>query len=468
MKRKKYKIYENIEIIDIADKGKGLAKVDDLVIFVNQVVPGDIVDVRIVKRKKNYKEGIAVKFHKYSDLRTEAKCEHFGLCGGCKWQNMPYNQQLKFKQKQVKDALQRIAKVEVGNINQILGSKNTYFYRNKLEYTFSNRRWFTNDEIRPEGERNADGLGFHIPRMFDRVVDINKCWLQSEPSNSIRLSVKKFACENNYKFYDARNHTGFLRNLIIRTSTTGEFMIILIVAKNDTEKIDNIMNHIFADFNGVNSLYYIVNTKKNDSFFDLDTHLFHGEKFIMEKMGDLKFKIGPKSFYQTNSEQGYELYKITEKFAKLTGQEIVYDLYTGTGTIANFVAKNAKQVIGIEYIPEAIEDAKENSKLNNISNTKFFAGDMKDIFTDEFINTNGKPDVIILDPPRAGIHKNVISAIKYANPQKIVYVSCNPATQARDIELLSDIYEVKDIQPVDMFPHTHHIENVVLMERKLN
>ncbi len=465
-KKRKLQIYENVEIIDIADKGKGLAKVGDLVIFVNQVVPGDIVDVKIVKRKRNYKEAAVIKFHKYSEKRCEPKCEHFGLCGGCKWQNMPYEEQLKFKQKQVEAALQRIGKVDISGINQIIGSENTYFYRNKLEYTFSNRRWFTDIEIRPEGERNADGLGFHIPGMFDRIVDIEKCWLQAEPSNAIRLSVREFAVKNGYEFYDVRNHVGFLRNLVVRTSTTGEFMIILLVAQDDKEKIDNIMNHILSEFPEITSLFYIVNTKKNDSYFDLEPKLFHGKDFIMEKMGDLQFKIGPKSFYQTNSEQGHVLYQITEKFAKLTGNEIVYDLYTGTGTIANFVAKNAKQVIGIEFIPEAIEDAKENAKLNNIKNTKFFAGDMKDIFTDEFINKNGKPDVIILDPPRAGIHKNVIAAIRYANPQKIVYVSCNPATQARDVELLSDIYEVKDIQPVDMFPHTHHIENVLLMERK--
>ncbi len=467
MRRKRpLKIYENVEIIDIADKGKGIAKVDELVIFVNQVVPGDIVDVKIVKQKRNYKEAAVIKFHKYSDKRSEPKCEHFGLCGGCKWQNMPYEEQLKFKQKQVEAALQRIGKVDISGINSIIGSENTYFYRNKLEYTFSNRRWFTDKEIRPEEERNADGLGFHIPGMFDRIVDINKCWLQAEPSNAIRLSVKDFATKNNYEFYDVRNHVGFLRNLVIRTSTTGEFMIILLVAKNDKEKIEEIMNHILSEFPTVTSLFYIVNSKKNDSYFDLEPKLFHGKDFILEKMGDLQFKIGPKSFYQTNSEQGHELYKITEKFAKLTGNEIVYDLYTGTGTIANFVAKNAKQVVGIEYIPEAIEDAKLNAKLNNIKNTKFFAGDMKDIFTDKFINENGKPDVIILDPPRAGIHKNVIEAIKYASPQKIVYVSCNPSTQARDIELLSDIYDVKDIQPVDMFPHTHHIENVLLMEKK--
>lgn len=466
MRKQRYKTYEKVEIIDVADKGKGVAKIDDLVIFVNQVVPGDVVDIKVIKKKRNYKEAIPTLFHKYSDKRTQPKCEHFGLCGGCKWQNMPYETQLFFKQKQVADSLQRIGKVDTSNIKNILGSEKQFFYRNKLEFTFSNRRWFTEKEIKPKEERDANGLGFHIPNMFDRIVDIKKCWLQDEPSNSIRLSVKKFATENNYEFYDVRNHKGFLRNIIIRTSTTGEFMVILVVAQKNQEKIDKIMNHILSDFPQISSLFYVINTKKNDTIFDLETHLFHGKDHIFEKMGGLTFKISPKSFYQTNSEQGYELYKIAENFANLSGNETVYDLYTGTGTIANFVAQKAQQVIGIEYIPEAIADAKENSKLNNITNTKFFVGDMKDVFTDEFITKNGKPDIIILDPPRAGVHKNVIDAMKFAKAPKIVYVSCNPATQARDIELLSDIYSVSKIQPVDMFPHTHHIENVVLLEKK--
>ena len=467
MSRKKNKIYENVEITDIAAEGKALAKVDEIVFFVNNALPGDIVDIRVIRRRKNYKEATAIKFHKYSDLRIEPKCEDFETCGGCKWQNLPYEKQLEYKQQQVVDAIQRIGKIEPEKINQIIPSENKYFYRNKLEYTFSNRRWLTYEEIDTKDEiKNTNALGFHVPRMFDKIVDIKKCWLQPEPTNEIRLKVREFALQNNFTFYDIRNKVGLLRNLIIRTTTTGEFMVIVIFGEDKSEERKKLLDFIKENFPKITSLMYIINTKKNDSYADLDAKLFYGKDFIVEKIGELQFNIGAKSFFQTNTEQGHELYKIVKEFANFTGSEIVYDLYTGTGTIANFIAKSVKKVIGLEYIPEAIKDAIKNSEINKINNTSFFAGDMKDILNQNFIETNGRPDVIILDPPRAGVHKNVINAILYAKPEKIIYVSCKPETQARDIDLLKKFYELKIIQPVDMFPHTYHIENIALLVKK--
>ncbi len=468
-KRNRYPRYENLEIIDIAAEGKAIAKKDELVVFVTNAIPGDIVDVQINKRKKNYKEGYPIQFHKYSSERIEAFCEHFGVCGGCKWQMLPYDKQLFYKQKQVVDQLSHIGQLELPEINSILASEKTKFYRNKLEYTFSSNRWLTQDELSQEADpedRDVRALGFHIPRMFDRIVDIENCYLQAEPSNSIRLAIKKFCTENDYSFFNHRTKEGYLRNLIIRTSSTGEVMIIISFFYNDKEKHEALLNHIKEMFPGITSLMYVINEKMNDTISDQEIILFSGTDHIYEEMEGLRFKIGPKSFYQTNSNQAYELYKIARDFAGLSGNEIVYDLYTGTGTIANFVASKANKVIGIEFIPEAIEDAIINSQINNIKNTKFFAGDIKDVLNAGFITKHGKPDVIILDPPRAGLHKNVINSMLFAMPKRIVYVSCNPATQARDISLLDSKYKVVKIQPVDMFPHTHHVENIVLLERR--
>lgn len=465
--RRSLPILEKIEITDVAAEGKAIAKIDSKVIFITGVVPGDIVDVQLTKKRKSFMEAIPVKFHKYSDIRVDAFCKHFGVCGGCKWQNLPYQEQLKYKHQQVVDNLERIAKVELPAIDYILPSEKTEFYRNKLEFTFSNKRWLTKDEINSEQElKKSDALGFHVPKVWDKIVDIEKCHLQEEPSNAIRLEFKKYADHHNLDYFDLRNQEGFLRNLIIRTSTTNELMVIAVFYRNEHQEIANLLNHIADKFPEITSLMYIVNAKANDSITDQEVILFKGNDYFYEQMEDLKFKIGPKSFYQTNSEQAYRLYSKTRDFAELTGNEVVYDLYTGTGTIANFVARNAQKVIGIEYVPEAIEDAKINSEINKISNTSFFAGDMKDLLNDQFIQEHGKPDVIITDPPRAGMHKDVIDTILSAGPQKIVYVSCNPATQARDISLLDHNYKVTKVQPVDMFPHTYHVENIVLLERR--
>ena len=466
-KRRSLPSIENVEILNVAAEGKAIAKIDNQVIFITNVVPGDIVDIQVIKKRKSFMEAIPIKFHKYSDIRIDAPCEHFGVCGGCKWQNLPYEEQLKYKHQQVIDSLERIAKVDLPKIDYILPSEKTTFYRNKLEYTFSNKRWLTKDEIdtKDELDRN-NALGFHVPKVWDKVVDIKKCFLQSDPSNAIRLEFKKYADENNLTYFDLRKQEGFLRNLIIRTSTTKEVMVIPVFFYNDEDEINSILNHIAEKFPEITSLMYIVNTKGNDSITDQKVIPFKGNDFLYEQMEDLKFKIGPKSFYQTNSEQAYRLYSKAREFANLTGNEIVYDLYTGTGTIANFVAKKAKKVIGIEYVPEAIEDAKVNSEINNITNTDFFAGDMKDLLNDTFLETHGKPNVIITDPPRAGMHKDVVETILHANPEKIVYVSCNPATQARDINLMDQQYKVTKVQPVDMFPHTHHVENIVLLEKR--
>lgn len=468
-KRKDNPIVENIEIIDIAAEGKAIAKIDNMVIFVPFVVPGDVVDLQLNRRKKNYAEGKVLRIHKYSDTRCEAFCEHFGICGGCKWQILPYAEQLKFKQKQVLDNLTRIGKIELPEIAPILGSEKTEFYRNKLEFTFSNKKWLTQEQLN-EGvsfdEMNMNALGFHIPGCFDKVLDIHKCWLQDDISNQIRNFIRQYCNNNGYTFFDLRNRGGLMRNIIVRTSTTGELMLIVVFYENSRQERENLLNAIADEFPQITSLLYIINEKANDTITDQIVLNWKGNDFIFEEMEGLKFKIGPKSFYQTNSEQAYNLYKITRDFAGLTGNELVYDLYTGTGTIANFVARQAKRVVGIEYVEDAIEDAKVNSSINEIENTLFFAGDMKDMLTQDFINEYGRPDVIITDPPRAGMHEDVVNVILFAEPERIVYVSCNPATQARDLALLDIKYRVEKVQPVDMFPHTHHVENVVLLQKR--
>ena len=458
-------LIQNVEVVDVAAEGKAIAKVEGMIIFIPYVVPGDVLDVQVTRKRKSYVEALPVTFHKYSPLRQTPVCEHFGVCGGCKWQILPYDQQLIHKQKQVTDNLVRIGKLDVPEIQPILPSDNVEFYRNKLEFTFSNNRWLTTEEIGSGESFDRHALGFHIPEKFDKVLDINKCWLQRDPSNAIRDAVKKIALENGMPFFDLRNQTGFVRNLIIRTANTGEIMVILSFF-HDQEVFRNIMlNHLAEKFPEITSLMYVINQKVNDTIADQEIILYKGKDHIIEEMEGLKFKVGPKSFYQTNSEQAYKLYKVTREFAGLKGNETVYDLYTGTGTIANFVAHQAEKVIGIEYVPEAIEDAKENSRFNNIGNTSFFAGDIKDVLNQEFISQHGRPDVIILDPPRAGVHQNVIDAILASLPKRIVYVSCNPATQARDLALLKEVYQITAVQPVDMFPHTHHVENVVKLER---
>lgn len=466
-KKRNNKVIENLEIIDIVPEGKGLGRKDDLVIFVKNVVPGDIVDVVITRNKPSFKEGKAINFHKYSDLRVDAKCSHFDLCGGCKWQNITYEQQLKFKQKIVEDAFQRIAKVEIDEIFPIMQSPETYFYRNKLEYTFSSRKWLEKSQLQDAENINMNGLGFHLPGMFDRILDINQCYLQSTISDKIRNGVREFALKNEYTFYDTREHRGFLRNLVVRSSnSTGEYMIVLIVGKNDEQKISDILNFIADNFNEVTSIYYIVNEKKNDSYSDLKPVLFKGNEFIIENLGNLKFQIGPKSFFQTNTNQAKQMYDVALNFANLNGTETVYDLYTGTGTIALYASQKAKNVIGVEIIKEAIDDANKNAEINNISNAKFVVGDMKDVLNNQFVTENGKPDVVLLDPPRAGVHQDALEVIKNAEPNKIVYISCNPGTQARDVAILSDKYDVLKIMPFDMFPHTFHVENIALLELK--
>ncbi len=465
--RKKKPLLENVEIIKLAAEGKAIAKVDDKVVFVTNVIPGDVVDVQVTKKRKSFMEGHPVVFHKYSDLRVDAFCEHFGICGGCKWQNLPYEEQLKFKQQEVLDNLSRIGKIDLPEANPILPSAKTKFYRNKLEFTFSNKRYLTFDEINSEDEiARTPALGFHVPRLFDKIVDINKCHLQAEPSNAVRLAIKDYAFANDLSFFDIRNQEGFLRTLIIRTSTTGDIMVIVVFYHEDVEKREGLMAHLAEKFPEITSLMYVINEKGNDTIGDQDVISYKGADHIFEQMEDLKFKIGPKSFYQTNSEQAYELYSKTREFANIQKNEVVYDLYTGTGTIANFVARQAKKVIGIEYVPEAIEDAKLNSEINGIDNTAFFAGDMKNVLNAEFITEHGHPDMMIVDPPRAGMHADVVKTILQAAPNRIVYVSCNSATQARDLEMMDHAYKVTKIQAVDMFPHTHHVENIVLMEKR--
>jgi len=465
--KKTLPLIEKAPVSGIASEGKAIVRHNDLVIFVPYVVPGDIVDIQLTRKRNSYAEGKAVFFHTCSPQRQKAFCEHYGVCGGCQWQILPYQEQLRYKQQQVTDCLTRIGKIELPEVLPIAGSAQTEFYRNKLEFTFSNKRWMTEEEIQ-SGETfdNPNALGFHIPGMFDKVLDINTCWLQNPISNRIRNEIKSFALKNDFPFFDLRNRSGLLRNMIIRTSTAGEVMLIVIFFEDDPLRREMLLSHLSDQFPEITSLLYIINGKANDTITDLEVFRFKGKDYIIEEMEGLKFKIGPKSFFQTNSEQAYNLYRITRDFAGLTGKERVYDLYTGTGTIANFLAKNALQVIGIEYVPEAIDDARINSEINGITNTLFFAGDMKDLLNEAFIEEYGRPDVIITDPPRAGMHDNVIKTILFAEPQRIVYVSCNPATQARDLNLLDVRYKVKKVQPVDMFPHTHHVENVVLLEKK--
>ena len=447
-----------------------MAKVNELVIFVPYVVPGDVVDLQVKRKKNHYAEAVAVKFHEKSPLRTEPFCSHFGVCGGCKWQCLSYEEQLKYKQKQVFDNLTRIGKVELPEFRPILGSEKTRFYRNKLEFTFSNKRWLTEEEVKQDVKYDQmNAVGFHIPGAFDKVLAIDKCWLQDDISNQIRNAVRDYAYAHNFPFFDLRTQEGLLRNIMVRTSSTGELMVVLQCKVTDDEgrrKMEEILQFMADSFPQITSLMYVINNKCNDTIGDLDVEVFKGNDHIFEEMEELRFKVGPKSFYQTNSEQAYNLYKVAREFAGLTGNELVYDLYTGTGTIANFVARKARKVVGIEYVPEAIEDAKVNSALNGIDNTLFYAGDMKDILTNDFIAEHGRPDVIITDPPRAGMHNDVIDVILAAEPKRIVYVSCNPATQARDLQLLDGKYKVTAVQPVDMFPHTHHVENVVQLERR--
>ncbi len=475
-KKKSQPILENLTITDIAAEGKSLVRIEDLVVFVPFVVPGDVVDLKILKKKHNYAEAVAIQFHKYSDTRAVPFCEHFGVCGGCKWQNLPYEEQLRFKQKQVFDALSRIGKVELPEIAPILGSEQTVHYRNKLEYSFSNMRWLTKEELdefdNSENNhplRKQPGLGFHISGAFDKVLHINKCWLQDDISNKIRNYVFDYSVAHNLPFINLRSQEGLLRDMLVRVVTTGQIMV-LIQAKvsipSDMDLFMDLLQNVSNTFPEITSLLYVINNKGNDTFGDLPVNVFKGDDCIYEVMENLRFKIGPKSFFQTNSRQAYRLYSIVRNFAAISSNDVVYDLYTGTGTIAQFVSKQAKQVIGIEYVPEAIEDAKENVELNGIDNVRFFAGDMKDILNSDFIMEHGMPDVIITDPPRVGMHKDVVSVIMSVAPKRLVYVSCNPATQARDIALLDEKYKVIAVQPVDMFPHTQHVEVVTLLELK--
>lgn len=463
-KKKEPVILQNIEIESIAAEGNALAHVEGKVLFVPWCIPGDIVDVRVTKKKSAYMEGVMQRIVTPSPLRLEPFCEHYTVCGGCKWQPLPYDLQLKYKQQQVEDQLKRIGKLVLPPIEPILGSEKTVEYRNKLEFTFSNKRWILSGED-AEGLSDVEklGLGFHISGFFDKVLDIKKCHLQASPSNEIRLWIKQYAIDNGLSFFDLREQTGLLRNLVIRTASTGEVMVIVVFAC-ESEHITEVMEELKNAFPQINSLYYIVNTKRNDSISDQTPILFSGSDAIYEQMEDLKFKIGPKSFYQTNSLQAYRLYSVVREFADLKGNEIVYDLYTGTGTIGLFLSNNAAKVVGIEYVPEAIEDAKVNASNNGRANAFFFAGDMKDMLTGDFMNENGKPDVVILDPPRAGIHPSVAEVLLQAQAPRMVYVSCNPATQARDLALLQEKYEITRVRPVDMFPHTHHVENVVALK----
>ncbi len=460
-------LLEKVRITDIGAEGNALARVDNLVVFVPMVIPGDVVDLRVIKKRKKYLEGKVIRFHEYSPDRITPRCIHFGVCGGCKWQHLPYELQLRYKEKQVLDTLIRIGKIELPATEPILGSADEYLYRNKLEFTFSDKRWLTDEEIRSDNDyEKEEALGFHIPGLFDKILDIKECHLQPEPSNLIRNSVKRYAQKKGLSFFNLREQTGFLRNLIVRNSLDGNVMVIVVFFHDEEERRNGLLDHIAQEFPQVTSLFFIINSKKNDSLADQEPILYKGDDHIIEEMDGLKFRIGPKSFYQTNTKQGLELYRVAKKFAGLTGNEIVYDLYTGTGTIANYLAPSAGKVVGLEYIDEAINDAVFNSQFNNISNTVFFAGDIKDTLNEQFIAIHGKPDVIITDPPRAGMHEDVVKTMLLAEPAKIVYISCNPATQARDINMLSEQYTVTKVQPVDMFPHTHHVENVVLLLKK--
>lgn len=461
-------VFENIEILAAGAKGVSVAKTPDgRVIFVPNVVPGDVADIKTFKKRKSYFEGKAIRFHKYSEDRVEPVCKHFGDCGGCKWQNMSYEKQLFYKNDEVYNNLKRIGKIELPEFEPILGSEKQFFYRNKMEFSFSDSRWITEKEINTSKEIDrGNALGFHIPKMWDKILDIEKCYLQQDPSNCIRNEIKRFATENGLKFFNARNHYGLLRTLMIRTTSIGEIMVLIQFFEEDKQKRELLLDFISEKFPEVTSLQYVINTKANDTLYDQNVILYKGRDYILEEMEGLSFSINAKSFYQTNSEQAYELYKITREFAGLTGNELVYDLYTGTGTIAQFVSKKARKVIGIESVEEAIIDAKENAKRNNILNCEFFVGDMKVVFNEEFIATHGTPDVIITDPPRDGMHKDVVDQILKIAPNKVVYVSCNSATQARDLALMDEMYKVVRVRPVDMFPQTHHVENVVLLEKR--
>lgn len=471
-KKKSLPVLENITITDYAAEGKALARVNELVVFVPFAVPGDVVDLQVRRKKHSYCEAEIIRFIKYSERRVKPFCQHFGICGGCKWQNIPYDEQLRMKQKQVYDQLIRIGKVNLPEFNQILGSVKTQGYRNKLEFGCSNRRWLTQEEIASGSDfTQMNAVGFHITGAFDKILPIEKCWLMDDLQNKIRNAIRDYAYEHDIVFYDIRRQCGLLRDIMVRNSDTGEWMVLIQFhyEKDEDEVIaKNLLQHIADGFPEITSLLYVNNQKGNDTFNDLNIEVFKGNDYIYETMDGLTFKVGAKSFYQTNTKQAYHLYSVVRDFANLTGNELVYDLYTGTGTIANFVSRYAKRVIGIEYVPEAIEDAKINSEINNISNTLFFAGDMKDILTESFISENGTPDIIITDPPRAGMHPDVVQTIIKTAPKRIVYVSCNPATQARDLSLLDDLYEVVAVQPVDMFPHTPHVENVVLLNRRIN
>lgn len=471
-KRKPLPILEKVEIEAVAAEGKCVAHVNDMVVFVPFVVPGDVVDLQVRKKRHSYCEATVVRMVQPSPIRIAPKCEHFGICGGCKWQNLPYKEQLAAKQQQVIDQLTRIGKVELPEISPILGSEKTEEYRNKLEFACSNKRWYTKEELEalPEGVGLAQGaIGFHITGAFDKIYPIEKCVLMDDYCNKVRNAIYNYALEHNLTFFDIREQHGLLRDIMMRNSNTGEWLVLVQFhydEEGDEERAMGLMQFIADEFQEITSLLYVDNQKGNDTFNDLELTVFKGNDHIFELMEDLRFKVGAKSFYQTNTDQAYHLYSVARNFANLTGNELVYDLYTGTGTIANFVAKKAKKVIGIEYVPEAIEDAKINSEINNIANTLFYAGDMKDILTEEFVRQHGRPDVIITDPPRAGMHAEVVNVILGAQPQRIVYVSCNPATQARDLALLDKNYRVVAVQPVDMFPHTPHVENVVLLEAR--
>ena len=469
-KRKELPILENITITDVAAEGKALARIEDLVVFVPYAVPGDVVDLQVKKKKHHYCEAEVIRFHQYSEKRATPFCQHFGVCGGCKWQCLPYEEQIKYKQKQVYDNLTRIGKVSLPEMLPILGSVKTEAYRNKLEFGFSNKRWITPEEIKNGTQfENMNAVGFHTSGSFDKILPIEKCWLMDDINNKIRNAIRDYGYKKGLSFHDQREHAGLLRNMMIRNSNTGELMVLMqFCITNPTEQTQalELMQYLGDTFPEITSLLYVNNLKYNDTIGDLDVITFKGNDHIFLEMEGLKFKVGPKSFYQTNTDQAYELYKVARDFAGLTGNELVYDFYTGTGTIANFVSRKAKQVIGIEYVPEAIEDARVNSEINGITNTLFFAGDMKDILNKDFIEEYGRPDIIITDPPRAGMHQDVINTILFAEPKRIVYVSCNPATQARDLAALDEKYKVCAVRPVDMFPHTQHVENVVMLEKR--
>ncbi len=469
-KKKPLPIFENITITDVAAEGKALARVNDMVVFVPWAVPGDVVNLQVTRKKHSFCEARIIDFVEKSPLRIEPRCPHFGICGGCKWQNLPYAEQIKAKQKQVHDQLSRIGKVELPEFRPILGSVKEFEYRNKLEFGFSNKRWLTQDEVDKGLEiKDKNAVGFHITGAFDKIYPIENCCLMDPLQNEIRNSIRDYALEHDLTFYDLRNQHGLLRDMVLRNSNTGEWMLIMqfrFEEEGDEQRAEKLLQFIADRFPQITSLLYVNNTKCNDTFNDLDVITFKGNDHIFEEMEGLRFKVGPKSFYQTNTEQAYHLYSVAREFAGLTGDELVYDLYTGTGTIANFVSRKARKVIGIEYVPEAISDAKINSEINGISNTLFYAGDMKDILTEDFIQEHGRPDVIITDPPRAGMHPDVVNVILGAQPKRIVYVSCNPATQARDLQLMDAEYKVAEVQPVDMFPHTPHVENVVLLEKR--